>query len=634
MHSASFLIQTIVLVLCLCGADSMFGQNWNFQEFYDMVTSTIIASDAYVIPKDNSARLQTDHPETIHDFGTFDFIVVGSGAGGAVVASRLSEAKNWKVLLLEAGGEPSEFLNIVALFPYAFYSEFNWGYNTTPQANGCQGMTNHTCFMPRGKVLGGSTGINGMMYVRGAKEDFNRWDTDHGNTRWSFKDVLPYMKKSENAVFEPRAAEYHGSHGPMYVNVTDGVTELVDLVLRSFGELGYEEVDFNGRNQVGMGKCQIASKGNIRQSTAITYLPPHVRERDNFYISINSLVTKIRIDESTMTAEGVEFVKNRKRYFAKATKEVIVSGGVFNSPQLLMLSGIGPKAHLEELGIPVIQDLPVGQNLQDHVVFTGLILRTNNSIYNWTLEEMLQRYVQGLEPLLDFSKVQVCSNFHSGPSQRSVFEYVFNVPAGSPEANSRFSGYNEEYTAAYGNQINIPTDVVTYVELFQPKSFGRVTLKSNSPEDLPLIDPNFFGDEADLEAFYEALQELIQLNNTETFKQTGSTLVILDSPGCAQYTKYSKDWWYCDFKHYSISGFHATSTNKMGPDRSQYVVNQELLVHGMKNLRVIDASVFPSIVSGHTMATTLMVGEKGAHIIKTQHCNHHSKGHCYRSFYT
>ncbi|XP_066139871.1 glucose dehydrogenase [FAD, quinone]-like [Euwallacea fornicatus] len=627
MHPESFLIQS-VLVLYLCAAGSMFGQNWKFQDLYDMVTSTINASDAYVIPKDNSARLQTDHPEIIDDFGTFDFIVIGSGAGGGVVASRLSEAKNWKVLLLEAGGEPSDFLNIVAMFPYAFYSEFNWGYNTTPQANACQGMTDNICYMPRGKLLGGSTGINGMMYIRGAEEDFNRWDTEHGNPGWSFKNVLPYMKKSENAVFEHRVAEYHGSGGPMWVNVTDGVPELVDLVLRSFGELGYEEVDFNGPNQIGMGKVQIVSKGNMRQSTAITHLQHDVRKRKNFTISINSLVTKIRINETTMTAEGVEFVKDKKRYFAKATKEVILSAGVFNSPQLLMLSGIGPKPHLEKLGIHVIQDLPVGQNLQDHIIFTGLILRTNNSIYNWTLEEMLQRYVQGLEPLLDFSKVQVCSNLGHGSSKRAVFEYVFNVPAGTPEANSRFSGYNKEYTAAYGSQINISTDVVTYVELFQPKSFGTVTLKSKNPVDLPLIDPNFFGNQIDLDAFYEALQELIRLNNTETFKQTGSKLIVLDSPGCAQYTKYSKDWWYCDFKHYSISGFHATSSNRMGPDRTQYVVNHELLVHGMKNLRVIDASVFPAIVSGHTMAATLMIGEKGADLIRTQHCHHDTKGSC------
>ncbi|XP_060535996.1 glucose dehydrogenase [FAD, quinone]-like [Cylas formicarius] len=611
LQASTIMRAPIVLVVFLVAVRTNDAQH-NFSDLVAMISGNISAARAYTLPLDNE-KLTYVNDTTLNNFGTFDFIVVGSGSAGSVVANRLTEIAEWTVLLLEAGGSDDDFTDILGFASFSYFSEKNWGYNTTPQADSCLGMVNNQCLYPRGKVRGGCSTINGGVYARGHPDDFDEW-AELGNSGWSYNEVLPYFIKSERAVFPDREEDFHGDDGYMYVDNTSETPGLEPVIFAAFEELNQTRVDYNGRNQLGVAKRQFNLKGNKRSSSSRAFLDDF-QNRTNLNVSLGSFVTQILIDSSCGAAYGVEFIKHGKRYVAYASKEVILSAGVINSPQLLMLSGIGPSNGLQDLGIEVIRDLPVGQNLEDHVGYIGLFFRTNQTFYNITLVEQLQLYVQNLRPVTGGSSELVNFVNLDGTRDRPDAEIVIGVPAPSAAGVQFVFKLKDEVAEVF--DTSPLHDISVSILLLHPKSRGTVKLLSNNPRDFPLIDPRGFSDEADLETFYKAVQYVLQLNESVALKGFDASIHHPGVPSCdSLYNRFTKDWWLCSAKVLSISAWHATGTTRMGPSPVDSVVDPRLVVHGLKYLRVVDAGVIPSAVSGHPHAATVMLAEKASDIIK------------------
>ena len=505
-----------------------------------------------------------------HGMARYDYIVIGAGSAGSVVANRLTEDPETRVLLLEAGSPDTKpEIQVPLAWPTLLGSEVDWAYFTEEEPY----LNNRKVFSPHGKVLGGTSSINGMIYMRGNSRDYDSWQA-LGNQGWSYPDVLPYFKKSENQ--QRGASLFHGVDG--LLSITDPLSP--SPVSQRFVEAaiaqGYEQnPDFNGVQQEGAGLFQLTVKDDKRQSTAVAFLHP-IFERPNLTIQTGALVTRL-LFEGKRTV-GVAYVQNGTEYQVRVNSEVILSAGAFDSPKLLMLSGIGPAQHLRALGIPVVVDLPgVGQNLQDHpTVAIG---------YQSTRELPLPPTSNNAEAALFLHTEK---SLDAAPNLEFICIPILYV-------NPAYAREGPAFTLF---------PITTH-----PKSRGSVSLRSSSPFDPPLIRANYLQNESDLQVLVEGIKIARQIAHSEVFDEFRGEEV---APGAEKKSdKAIRDY----IREACDTIYHPVGTCKMGIDRMA-VVDPQLKVRGIEGLRVVDASIMPTITTGNTNAPTIMIGEKAADLIK------------------
>ncbi len=533
----------------------------------------------------------------------FDFVVVGAGSAGCVLANRLSENGKFSVCLLEAGGKNNSPLVSTPLATIAlmFTKKFNWKFESSPQKT----QQNRQIFCPRGKGLGGSSAINGMLYIRGHDKDYDRWQEEEGAKGWSFKDVLPYFKRSQHQ--ERGASERHGSNGPLNVSDPSRVVKFNKRFLQAGKEMGYPSTDdFNGDQQEGVGEYQFTIKNGKRHCVSSAYLKP-IKKRPNVTIITHAHASHIEWQDGR--AVGITYLdKNQSQQRVNAKREVILSLGAFNSPQLLMLSGVGPKQELEEKGIKVTHDLPgVGKNLQEHA--DVMVIRNAKKKIGGPMGATLYQAIHDFPSYLFYPlrKKGVPASHHAETG--GFFK-------SSPDKNLP----DLQWTFApaklndHGRDLMALTKIgySAHITLLRPKSRGEVTLNSSSALDAPNIDLNMLSHPDDVKDLVAGLRQTRELMQAPAFDDYKSDEVY-PGPGCESDAALEE---YVRRKANHI--YHPIGTCKMGDD-DMAVVDPELRVHGLQGLRVVDASVMPSLIGGNTNAPTIMIAEKAAEMIINSH---------------
>lgn len=573
-----------------------------------------------------SSQLIPDSTDEFTILPEYDFIVVGAGTAGCVIANRLTENPKWKVLLIEAGYIETPIMDFPILANYLQFTDANWRFNTMPSQRYCMGMENGQCNWPRGKVMGGSSVLNYMIYTRGNKKDYDNW-AKLGNEGWTFDDVLPYFKKIENfTIDEYKDSEYHNTDGYLNIGYAPYHTKLSEALIEANKELGMKYVDYNGKSQIGVSYLQTSLKDGMRHSSNKAYIYP-IKHRKNLHVIKMTMVKKILIDPKTKQTYGVEIIKNGRSSTVLSRKEVIVSAGAINSPQLLMLSGIGPKRHLQSLNIPVLKNSRVGFNLMDHIAVGGLTF-TLEKPYSINADKMLEH--NNLIDYLNYHKGPIsipggCEalSFHdltdpNNPDGHANIEllYVSGSIASDSLLRKNF-GIREDLYQKIFKPIVDKHSFSIFPMLLLPKSKGRIMLSSADYRGKPLIFPNYFSDPEDLKTIVEATKLAINVTQQPAMMKIGTKLHTIPIPECEPLGFGTDEYLGCMAQHFTLTIYHLSGTCKMGPETDKRaVVDPRLRVHGIKGLRVIDASIMPEVISGHTNAPVYMIAEKGSDMIK------------------
>ena len=525
----------------------------------------------------------------------FDYIIVGGGSAGCVLAARLSEDPGIKVALLEAGPpDTSVLIHCPAgLAVLAQSGQANWKFETVAQS----GLNGRKGYQPRGKVLGGSSSVNAMIYLRGHRQDYDQWAAE-GNPGWGFDDVLPYFKRAEHN--ERGADALHGADGPLNVMDLRSPNRYGPVFVQAAQQAGYPlNPDFNGPEQEGVGLYQVTHKNGERFSAAKAYLTPN-RARPNLQVFTNSQATRILMEHKR--AVGVEFRQDGQLKQLKATREVLLCGGALQSPQLLLLSGIGPHAHLLEHGIATVHELPgVGQNLHDHVDVVLVVDAPQlKELFGLSLSGLV-RTIQGIFEWRRTRSGMLTTNFaEAGGFIKSAPDQPL------PDLQLHFvigKLVNHGRTTVFGHGYSC------HVCLLRPRSRGSVKLASKDPMAAPLIDPNFLGERDDLDRMVSG------------FKLTRAILAQpalagLGGKATANWAQASTDTQIETFiRDHADTIYHPVGSCRMGHGPLD-VVDSQLRVHGLQGLRVVDASIMPNVVGGNTNAPVIMIAEKAADLIK------------------
>ena len=501
-----------------------------------------------------------------------DFVVVGAGSAGCALAHRLTEDSDRDVLLLEAGQpDDKEEIHTPPLFPELYRTAVDWDYYTEPQPE----LHDRKLYHPRGKTLGGSSSLNAMIYIRGHPWDYDHW-ADLGNDGWSYEAMLDHFKRAEH--FEPGDGDFHGEGGPLNVTTLEDTHPVSEALVEGMAEAGIEHnPDFNGERQAGSGFYHVTQRDGKRCSSAAAYIKPAL-DRSNLTVETGAQVTDITFDGDRAT--GVRYEQDGTEHTAEAGSEIVLSAGAINSPQLLLLSGIGPAAHLEEHGIDVRVDLPgVGKNLQDHLKVGVVYEQTGGPEAPAPSSNVVE---SGCFVHLDEDEPAPDLQFHNAPV------YLLEHGLTPPDDDRSF------FTI-------MPTQI-------RPDSTGEVRLASDDPYHSPVIDPNYLGAEGDIDPLVEGIKLARDVADTDPVDEFCGAEVhpgpeVTSESGLREFVR-----------EHASTVYHPVGTCKMGDD-DMAVVDDELRVHGVEGLRVADASIMPDIVGGNTNAPSIAIGEKASALL-------------------
>ncbi|HVW17911.1 MAG TPA: GMC family oxidoreductase N-terminal domain-containing protein [Solirubrobacteraceae bacterium] len=513
----------------------------------------------------------------------YDYVIVGAGSAGCVVAGRLSEDPDVSVLVLEAGGpDVDPWIRFPYVWPGMLKSALDWDLLSEKEP----GLDGRRIYLPRGKMVGGCGSINAMIYIRGNRADFDEWAEIAGDDSWSYERILPYFRRSED--YEGGEDMFHGVGGPLAVSFSRSMNPLVDVMLEAAVNAGHERnPDLNGARQEGVGRWPLTQRDGRRFSPADAFLHPALKARSNVELVTSAMTSRILFEGER--AVGVEYVKDGRAIEVRAEREVVVSAGAFQSPVLLMLSGIGPADHLRAMGIDVRADLPVGENYQDHLMFVlNYVTDGDDALFDKLTPENLELYERGEGPLT--------SNYPEAGG-------FFRTRAGlrGPDVEFHFSP-----SMLYDEGLTVPEapGVAFGPALVQPSSRGFVRLRTPLPHSKPVIQLNSLTTEDDRQSAIAGVRLALEVAAQSPLKER------IVRPFSIPESDSDEDilaW----VRATSMTVFHPTSTCSMGS-----VVDAQLRVRGVEGLRVIDASVMPTITRANTHAATIMIGEKGADLLK------------------
>ncbi|XP_043512691.1 glucose dehydrogenase [FAD, quinone]-like isoform X2 [Frieseomelitta varia] len=548
----------------------------------------------------------------------FDFIIVGGGVAGPIIARRLSDNPWWRVLLIEAGPEEPSMTSIPGLAVHAVNSTLDWNFKTEPtepHPTACL-ETGGVCTWPRGRMMSGTGGMYGMMYTRGHPEVYNSWARS-GATGWSYDEIAHYFEQAEDPIDPQILSDKERTvpvPGPMKIQYYPDKPAFADELLKAATELGYRTSRLKEYTQTGFMVAPMTTDNGVRGTTSRNYLRP-VHGRTNLRVLINAQVTRVLINQWQNKAYGVELIdKDGYRRIVKADKEVVLSAGAIGSPHILLNSGIGPKEHLTKLGLHVVKDLPVGRNLHNHVS-----VAVHFSIRDTAYEPMTMSSVN------EYLETRTGPLSSTGLTQVTAFLESSYAVAGVPDIQMFFDGFSPncprtglEFECLNG-AIGFCSDrrqIVVRPTTVTVGSRGHLRLRSGDPTSPPLIYPNYFVDTRDLKVLVEGVRKAIELTSTRTMRKWDLRLETGVHPLCTNYHFASDAYWECHVRAATGPENHQSGTCKMGAyDDRTAVVDPELRVRGVSNVRVADASVFPTVPNSNPVGAIMMVAEKAADMI-------------------
>ncbi|XP_073831461.1 glucose dehydrogenase [FAD, quinone]-like [Musca autumnalis] len=559
----------------------------------------------------------------------YDFVIIGAGTAGSVMASRLSENPQWKVLVLEAGGDPPPESEIPEISFAMQHTQHAYSYFTEPDGGcTCRAFENDRCHWPRGKTIGGSGAINGMLYVRGTRQDYDLWCKE-GSHGWCYDDVWPYFQKAVTA-------QGNSTHPRGYVTLNHFgrfTEDIISVVLQGAQELKQPLVDdFVDGSYVGYAFVRGTVENGKRSSTGKSYLAK-VAKRPNLRVIKNAQVTKLNLDSQGRKVNSVQFVlRNKTQLSVNVGREVILSAGAIDSPKLLQLSGVGPLEVLRPLKIPVIHDLPVGKNLQDHVLAL-LFFRIPASPPNSqdAITSIFQYLTTNDGPLSGVGAAHMIGFIKADPLSSSPYpdlEIHHNLLRRG-NRNGMLTLLNgltvkKEFQAYLLKELESHTIVPKLVLQSHPKSRGNLKVRTSSYKDPPIIESGYLKEPADLEILTAGINYMMELENTHAYRSRQMEIMHIPIKECDKYRFKSPEYWYCYVKYFSTTCYHQAGSVKMGSlEDGSACVDPDLLVKGVDNLRVVDASIMPYVTTGNTNAPTIMIAEKAADMVKVKWDSRH-----------